>query len=798
MKLRTLSISFSLGAVLVLGANMLGVVLIEQAYHKMLAAQAHRQQSIQLSNELQQEIEQLARLVRAYTITGEPRYLFYYYDILAVRQGEKPAPAGFNPATYWDDVIAGRIRHALPREGERHVLTDRMRELGFDAHELQTLTRVFAATEAMQQTEQIAFAATQGLYDPDKRTFVSEGTPHLGFASKLVHSQYYSQLKANLAHAVDGLQEQVNKRTQVEVEQASEYLQRLIMLLLTSMAITIGLVGLAFNTVRRQVLQPIERLKRSADKLTAGDYASRTRLGSVQGLEVKELAVLGETFNSMAQSIEADISRRQAVQQALEEARDQAEKATRAKSLFLANMSHEIRTPMNAILGMAYLALKTDLNAQQRDYVSKVHSAAKMLMDIISNILDFSKIEAGKLELEQRRFLVEEVVANALSMLQQRACEKEVELLFEVNDPLLLGEGGALLGDALRLGQILINLLSNAVKFTQNGHVKVTLGIDAQDAESMTLRFSVSDTGIGMMAEQMDYLFQEFTQADGSTTRKYGGTGLGLAIAKRFVELMGGRIWVESKPAEGSRFIFTARFLLAQQHALTSASLPGVQTLRVLVVDDQREAREVLVKMLRHLGVGQALESGIDCDDSGQAALDRIARAQQAGRPYRLLMLNWAIPDMSGEQVLRRLEQYPDQRPLPVIISAYDTDAMYDTVSGLHDYLFLSKPVLPEALRHLLNGLAVHAPASTSHEPNTPPEDAPRADPWPDCLPRLRILLAECSVEAVDLWQVNKPAFASLLPLQTMHRISAALDHFDFDLALALLPGTNGTAPHAD
>ncbi|BBJ22653.1 ATP-binding protein [Candidatus Nitrotoga sp. AM1P] len=800
MKLRKLSIWFSVGVLLVLGANMLCVVLIKQAYSKMMTVQEHRRLSIQLSNELQQETEQLASLVRAYTTTGESRYLFYYYDILAVRQGKKSAPAKFNPVTYWDDVIAERMLHVIPEQVERHVLTDRMRALGFNAQELQTLTQVFAATEAMKQTEQIAFAATQGLYDPDKRVFVSEGTPRLDFASKLVYSQAYNRLKADLAHAVEGLNEQVSKRTQGEVEQATARLQRLIMVLLASMAVTICLVGLAFNTVRRQVLKPIERLKLSADRLSAGDYTSRTRLDSAldstRDSEVDELAVLSETFDSMAQSIEADISRRQTVQLALEKARNQAENATKIKSMFLATMSHEIRTPMNAILGMAYLALKTDLNARQRDYISKVHNAAKMLMDIINNVLDFSKIEAGKLELEQNRFLVEEVVSNALALLQQRAYEKEVELLFEVDTPHLLDEGGALVGDALRLGQILINLLSNAIKFTHSGHVKLTLGIDAQDAESMTLRFAVSDTGIGMTAEQMEHLFQEFSQADGSTTRKYGGTGLGLVIAKRFVELMGGRIWVESKPDAGSHFIFTARFLRAQPGTATPASLSGVQNLRVLVVDDQPEARMVLVKMLHHLGVSQTPGAGIDSAENGQVALEMIAQAQQQNRPYHLLMLDWVMPNMDGEQVLRSLHaQSPDNQPLPVIVSAYDTDVMHDTVSRLNAHLFLSKPVLPEALRHLLKGLSEHAPLSPSYELSAQSEAVTLPGQWPDCLPQLRILLRECNVEAADLWQAHKPAFANLLPVQTVHRISVALDNFDFDIALALLPEVETLRP---
>ena len=804
MKLRKLSIWFSVGVLLVLGANMLCIVLIDQAYNRMMAAQAHRQQSIQVSNELQQEIEQLARLVRAYTITGEPRYLFYYYDILAVRQGEKPAPAMFNPATYWDDVIAGRIQYVPPTQGERHLLTDRMRALGFNAQELQTLAQVFAATEAMKQTEQIAFAATQGLYDPDKREFVSEGTPRHDFASKLVYSQNYSLLKSNLAHAVDRLKEQVSSRTQNEVEQATARLQQLIAVLLVSMVVTIGLVVLALITVRRQVLYPIERLRLSADKLTAGDYSSRSHSGLLRGAEVEELAVLGETFDTMAQSIEADIGRRQAAQLALEEARNQAQNATKAKSIFLANMSHEIRTPMNAIIGMVYLALKTDLNARQRDYISKAHGAAKMLMEIINNILDFSKIEADKMELEHSRFLVDEIVANALSLLKQSAYEKGIELLFDVDDPHILGENGALLGDSLRLSQILTNLLSNAIKFTHRGHVKLAVSIEEQDSESMTLCFSVSDTGIGMTAEQVDNLFHEFTQADGSITRKYGGTGLGLAITKRFVSLMGGHIGVESKPGEGSRFICTVRFLRAPQRVPVPVHLPGVQNLRVLVVDDQHEARVVLVNMLRQFGVGKALDSGIDSATNGKTALEMIEQAQQEDLPYHLLMLDWVMPDMGGEQVLRNLhEQHPDKLPVPVIVSAYDTDAMHDTLSGLNAKLFLSKPVLPEALRDLLKASTGHAPI-IEHEPTMPESGlamqappalpshewniAPKPGQWPDCLPRLRVLLEECSVEAVDLWQANQSAFSSMLPLQTVHRISMALDNFEFDIALNLLP----------
>ena len=494
-----------------LGANAMFLVLIRHSYRTVVAAQDHRQSALNLANELHQETEQLTSLVRSYTATGEPRYLLYYYDILGVRQGEKPAPPTFNPRSYWDDVIAGRIKHSLPKEGVKSSVTDLMRSQGFSAEELLALKRVLDATAEMNKVEQIAFAATQGLYNPETREFVSDGQPRLDFASRLVNSDAYSAKKADLSTAVDALVNLTDRRTKANVADAERWLERWILLSLVSMGATIVMVVLALRVIRRQVLVPIHKLGKGADLLAAGDYATRT--GELHGVD--ELSALGRTVDSMAQAIEDDIGRRHVVQSELEAARKEAEDATRAKSMFLANMSHEIRTPMNAILGMAYLTLKTELSPRQHDYVNKIYSAARSLLGIINDILDFSKVEAGKLELEEGRFRVEDVAGNSLSLLRQRAHEKDIELLFDVTEPRLLGEGGALMGDALRLGQVLNNLLSNAVKFTHSGHVKLLISVEARDEATEMLRFTVRDTGIGMTEEQIGRLFQEFTQADG-------------------------------------------------------------------------------------------------------------------------------------------------------------------------------------------------------------------------------------------------------------------------------------------
>ncbi|MGD9700634.1 response regulator [Acinetobacter sp.] len=707
MKLSKASVLYATVLLLALGANMLVMVQVKNAYNGVIGAQYHRERAIKLTNELRQETGQLERLVRAYTVTAEARYLLYYYDIVAIRNGEKAAPDGFDPDVYWDNVIAGRLQHKSLNESGGVSLMERMKMLGFSEQEFASVNKLLAAVEAMNKVEQIAFAATQGLYDPVKGEFISDGEPHLDFASKLVYSNQYCQMSADVSNAVKNLSNMVVNRTDAETLVATNRLEHLILRALASFVATLVLVIVGNQLVQRFVLKPLKTLSTAAERLAVGDYSSR--VGNIRG--VKELVTLGSTVDSMAQSIEDDISSRIMTQQEIEAARRLAEDATRAKSMFLANMSHEIRTPMNAINGMAYLALQTDLTPRQQNYIEKIHNAAKSLLDIINSILDFSKIEAGKIELEQTRFRLEDVVGSSLSLLRQRAQEKEIELLFNISDPLLLGDSGVFLGDPLRISQILTNLLSNSIKFTHHGYVMLTVDVDERDDNNVTLRFAVDDTGIGMTSEQLKNLFHEFSQADGSTTRKYGGTGLGLCISKKFIELMGGSIAIKSTPNIGSSFIFTIRLPIAKP--LSSITiLQGVETLRVLVIDNQPEALQVLCGMLAALGVGKHVYQGIETAGSGAVALTMIRQAALSDHPYDLLLVDWIMPIMDGGVLLAELKAAGEMHPLKVVVvSAYDSESIHEAASSLGVDLFLPKPVLPDELRNLLNritGNSIH------------------------------------------------------------------------------------------
>ena len=466
--------------------------------------------------------------------------------------------------------------------------------------------------------------------------------------------------------------------------------------------------------------------------------------GAVIELEGERCAV---TFSS-------DITRLKQTERDLIAAREAALAASRAKSEFLSSMSHEIRTPMNAILGMADLLAETPLNPDQQKFVATMTSNGNALLTLINGILDLARIESGRLNLEETDFEIEELIEHVAETLGVRAHEKKLELTTRI----LPGTPARVIGDPLRLRQVLINLVGNAIKFTERGEVAITVGGEVALSGEVALRFSVRDTGIGIAPDKLQAVFQSFTQADSSATRKYGGTGLGLTIASRLVALMGGRIEVSSERGKGSTFEFVARLKLAENQERATNQPLSLVNVRVLLVDDNPTNLLILDETLRTLGaeIAQA--------DSGKDAMEKARLADEAGQAFQLVILDCRMPEMDGFQVAAELRRLTTSGPPPTVLmlSSDDLNRSLESARATGIEVYILKPVRRvELFRAIARALNKEGDLKPKLSP-MPASTEPKID---EGIRPLNILIAEDSPDNLRVIQ----AYLKNLPYRLDH-----------------------------
>jgi signal transduction histidine kinase/CheY-like chemotaxis protein/HPt (histidine-containing phosphotransfer) domain-containing protein len=649
-----------LGALaLLVGALFLVASLQASGVTSQARTENRRTTSFLIADSLRQSSNDLTNMVRLYVASGDPRYRAYYDEILAIRAGTAPRPLGYD-SSFWDRVLASG--KGFVRYGPKQSLTAQMRAAHFAPAEFRALQASLKASNGLATVERdvIARVARRIREGVDARYFTDIRPDYERLADT-----HYLKSKGTIMRAIGRFTALVNARTLREVQQARAHVRalNLVQVLILVAIVLVGIAALAI--LARIVLRPLDELIAATRRIAGGDYAQRVQIRSVSDLE----RVAG-SFNEMAGAIESDVGARELAEQEAVAARQAAEHANRAKSTFLAAMSHELRTPMIGVTGMLEVLAQSDLSPSQRQMVATADSSALSLLQIIGDILDLSKIEAAKLELSPSTIDLRAVVGACAETFVHTASAKGLLLTCNVDERL----ARAHVCDALRLRQVVSNFLSNAVKFTEVGGIEVEVRVLAEPSDgAQDIEISVSDTGIGIDDEQQRRLFEEFAQAESSTSRRFGGTGLGLVISKRLAVLMGGDVTMQSTVGKGTTMRLRLELAVGDPDEIEHGLLPATgfgggpalpasrpmptreQALRegslLLVVEDHPVNRTVICSQLETIGF-QA-----DTAPDGQAAYELF---RTGGHAYGLVLTDLNMPHMDGFELARAIREHED------------------------------------------------------------------------------------------------------------------------------------------
>ena len=648
------------------------------------SAESRHYASYKLVDELRQSSDDLTRMARTYVVTGDPVYEEYFREILAIRNGEAPRPEGYE-GVYWDFVTAtGEGRGG---EGDPVALQTLMRRMDFEEGELEKLEEAHAQSDALVALEDRAMAAVKGLYADENGEYTMRGEPDMALARELLHGPAYHRAKAEIMAPIDEFMNMVENRTARELVVLRLRARRLAWLSLLLVGLAGGLLVAAFVQLERRIARPVGELADAARRVEGGDYGGR-----VVERTKDEIGRLTRAFNQMSSAVERDVEARARSAADLARAREAADEANQAKSAFLANMSHELRTPMNAIIGYSEMLMEDaedEGNTEAFEDLQKIHSAGGHLLALINDVLDLSKIEAGRMDLYIESFDIGEMVSEVVATTEALVAKNDNRLVVSI-DPSL----GEMRADVTKVRQALLNLLSNAAKFTREGEIRLVLEREGQPTEAW-VRIAVSDSGIGIPADKLDHVFGEFSQATDETSRNFGGTGLGLAITRRFCEMMGGEIRVDSVLGEGSTFTIRLPVEVAtaeeEREPGPAAVSPQPDSERtVLVIDDDPTALDLLGRTLQGAGLRVVTAS------EGHEAL-RLARSLLPAA----ITLDVRMPGMDGWEVLGALKQDPRTRDIPVIMVTMTDDRGLGVSLGATE--FLTKPVRREELVQILD-----------------------------------------------------------------------------------------------